>query len=62
MLATLHAKVLDADFENPILGDRYAKQIFELIDYDWEKTAITARKALSVTTRSAQFTPGPTSS
>jgi O-methyltransferase involved in polyketide biosynthesis len=55
MLATLYAKALDADFENPILSDRYAKQIVERIDYDWQKTTITARKAPSVTTRSAHF-------
>jgi O-methyltransferase involved in polyketide biosynthesis len=55
MLATLYAKALDADFDNPILGDRYAKQIVERIDYDWRKTSITARRAPSVTTRSAHF-------
>jgi O-methyltransferase involved in polyketide biosynthesis len=55
MLATLYAKALDADFANPILGDQYAKQIVERIDYDWHKTTITARRAPSVTTRSAHF-------
>lgn len=55
MLATLYAKALDADFENPILGDRYAKQIVERIDYDWQKTTINIRRAPSVTTRSAHF-------
>ena len=34
MLATLYAKALDADFPNPILGDRYAREIVERIDYD----------------------------
>ena len=42
MLATLYAKALDADFQEPILGDRFAKQIVERIDYDWRKTNITA--------------------
>jgi O-methyltransferase involved in polyketide biosynthesis len=55
MLATFYAKALDADFENPILGDRYAKEIVERIDYDWQKTTITARRSPSVTTRSAHF-------
>ncbi|MEU7767859.1 class I SAM-dependent methyltransferase [Nocardia sp. NPDC049190] len=55
MLATLYAKALDADFPNPILGDRYAKEIVEHIDYDWKKTAITPRVAPSVTTRCAHF-------
>ncbi|OBG60586.1 MULTISPECIES: class I SAM-dependent methyltransferase [unclassified Mycobacterium] len=55
MLATLYAKTLDADFETPILGDEYAKEIVRRIDYDWKKTTITARRAPSVTTRSAHF-------
>lgn len=55
MLATFYAKALDADFDNPILGDRYAKEIVDRIDYDWKKTTITARRAPSVTTRSAHF-------
>lgn len=55
MLATLYAKALDADFANPILGDQYAKQVVQRIDYDWSKTTIAARTAPSVTTRSAHF-------
>lgn len=55
MLATLYAKALDADFETPLLDDRYAKQIVERIDYDWKQTTITARRAPSVTTRAAHF-------
>ena len=55
MLATLYAKALDADFKEPILGDRFAKQIVERIDYDWKKTTINARRAPSVTTRTAHF-------
>lgn len=55
MLATLYAKALDADFQEPILGDRFAKQIVERIDYDWRKTTITASRAPSVTARTAHF-------
>lgn len=55
MLATLYAKALDADLEKPILGDRYAKEVVERIDYDWSKTTITPRLSPSVTTRSAHF-------
>lgn len=55
MLATLYAKALDADLPEPILGDRYAKQVVERIDYDWSKTTITAARSPSVTTRSAHF-------
>jgi methyltransferase (TIGR00027 family) len=55
MLATFYAKALDADREKPILGDRWAKDIVDRIDYDWSKTTITARTSPSVTTRSAHF-------
>ncbi|KAA1249800.1 class I SAM-dependent methyltransferase [Mycobacterium simiae] len=55
MLATLYAKALDADLPNPILGDRYAKEIVAHIDYDWTKTSITARNAAAVTVRTAHF-------
>jgi O-methyltransferase involved in polyketide biosynthesis len=55
MLATLYAKALDADFREPILGDRFAKRVVERIDYDWKKTTINARRAPSVTTRTAHF-------
>lgn len=55
MLATLYAKALDADLPHPLLGDRYAKQMVERIDYDWSRTTITARRSSSVTMRSAHF-------
>lgn len=55
MLATLYAKALDADLPEPILGDRYAKDVVEHIDYDWRKTTITAARSPAVTTRSAHF-------
>ena len=55
MLATLYAKALDADFKEPILGDRFAKRLVERIDYDWKKTTINARRAPSVTSRTAHF-------
>jgi hypothetical protein len=48
MLATLYAKALDADFDQPRLGDRWAKEIVERLDYDWTKTSITVRSAPSV--------------
>ena len=55
MLATFYAKALDADLPRPILGDRFAKEIVDRIDYDWKRTAITAANSPSVTTRSAHF-------
>ncbi|KZS74072.1 methyltransferase [Mycobacterium kansasii] len=55
MLATLYAKALDADLPHPILGDRYAKEVVERIDYDWSQTSITARNSAAVTTRTAHL-------
>ena len=55
MLATFYAKALDADFDKPILGDRFARDIVDRIDYDWTKTSITARTSPSVTTRTLHF-------
>ena len=55
MLATLYAKALDADFPNPILGDTFAKELVDRIDYDWNATTIDARRAPAVTTRTAHF-------
>jgi O-methyltransferase involved in polyketide biosynthesis len=55
MLATFYAKAVDADLDEPILGDRYAKEIVDRIDYDWKKTSITAANSPAVTTRSAHF-------
>lgn len=55
MLATLYARALDADLAQPFLGDRHAKRIVARIDYDWRKTAITARNCPSVTIRAAHL-------
>jgi O-methyltransferase involved in polyketide biosynthesis len=55
MLATLYARALDADADHPILHDTYAKEMVARINYDWDKTGITARKAPSVVIRSARF-------
>jgi O-methyltransferase involved in polyketide biosynthesis len=55
MLATFYAKAVDAGLEKPILGDRFAKEIVDRIDYDWTKTSITAANSPAVTTRSANF-------
>ncbi|MGV0714376.1 class I SAM-dependent methyltransferase [Mycolicibacterium sp. XJ662] len=55
MLATFYAKALDADLPNPVLGDRFAKEIVDRIDYDWSKTTITKANSASVTMRTAHF-------
>jgi O-methyltransferase involved in polyketide biosynthesis len=39
MLATLYARALDADADQPILGDTYAKGLVARLDYDWPKTS-----------------------
>ncbi|MGH3637848.1 MAG: class I SAM-dependent methyltransferase [Myxococcota bacterium] len=55
MLATLYAKALDAAAPHPILGDQYARDIVDRLDYDWSQTTITARTAPSVATRTEHF-------
>jgi O-methyltransferase involved in polyketide biosynthesis len=55
MLATLYAKALDADAPRSILKDEYAKAAVARIDYDWDATTITARRAPSVAVRTAHF-------
>ncbi len=55
MLTTLYLKALDADFEHPVLGDRYAKAAVERIDFDWESLKAPARWAPLVTVRTAQY-------
>jgi hypothetical protein len=54
MLATLYAKALDADAENPVLGDTYERDVVRSLDYDWTGTGITPRLA-AVTMRTAHF-------
>jgi O-methyltransferase involved in polyketide biosynthesis len=55
MLATLHARALDADADKPVLGDTFAKDLVSRIDYDWRKTGVTARNASAGVVRSALF-------
>jgi O-methyltransferase involved in polyketide biosynthesis len=55
MLATLYLKALDADFDRPVLGDRYAKEAVSRLDYDFREIGITARWAPLVTVRTAQY-------
>ena len=53
MLSTLYLKALDADFERPVLGDRYAKEAIGRIDYDWSELGITGKWAPLFTVRTA---------
>jgi O-methyltransferase involved in polyketide biosynthesis len=55
MLTTLYLKALDADFDRPVLGDRYAKEAIGRLDYDWREIGITGRWAPLVTVRTAQY-------
>ena len=55
MLATLHARALDADSDTPVLGDTFAKRLVSRIDYDWRKTGVTSRNASAGTVRTKQF-------
>ncbi len=55
MLSTLYLKALDADFERPILGDRFAKEAIEKLDFDWGELEITPKWAPLFTVRTAQY-------
>jgi len=55
MLTTLYLKALDADFDRPVLGDRYAKEAIGRLDYDWREIGISGRWAPLVTVRTAQY-------
>jgi len=55
MLTTLYCKALDADFDQPILGDGFAKEADGRIDYDWHKLGIADRWTPLVTVRTAQY-------
>ncbi len=55
MLTTLYLKALDADFERPVLGDRYAKDAIGRLDFDWRELGVTGKWAPLVTVRTAQY-------
>jgi O-methyltransferase involved in polyketide biosynthesis len=55
MLTTLYLKALDADFRRPVLGDAYARDAIDRLDYDWGQIGITHRWAPLITVRSAQY-------
>ena len=55
MLTTLYCKALDADWDQPILGDEFAKEAVARIDYDWGELRVTDRWTPLVTVRTAQF-------
>jgi len=55
MLSTLYLKALDADFDRPILGDRFAKAAIDKLDFDWRELEITPKWAPLFTVRTAQY-------
>jgi O-methyltransferase involved in polyketide biosynthesis len=55
MLTTLYCKALDADWEQPILGDDFAKAAVARIDYNWAELKVANRWTPLVTVRTAQF-------
>jgi O-methyltransferase involved in polyketide biosynthesis len=55
MLTTLYLKALDADFERPVLGDGFAKDAVDRLDYDWRGLKETGTWAPLVTVRTAQY-------
>lgn len=55
MLTTLYCKALDADWDQPILGDGFAKEAVARIDYDWPELKVADRWTPLVTIRTAQF-------
>ena len=55
MLTTLYLKALDADFERPVLGDGFAKEAVDRLDYDWRGLRETGTWAPLVTVRTAQY-------
>lgn len=55
MLTTLYCKALDADWDQPILGDGFARDAVARIDYDWPELKVADRWTPLVTVRTAQF-------
>ena len=55
MLTTLYCKALDADWQRPILGDQFAKDAVDRIDYDWRELKVSDRWTPLVTVRTAQY-------
>ena len=55
MLTTLYLKALDAGFERPVLGDRYAREAVGKLDLDWSELGVGAGWAPLCTVRTAQY-------
>lgn len=55
MLSTLYLKALDADFARPVLGDGFAKETVNRLDYDFCETGMSPKWAPLITVRTAQY-------
>lgn len=51
-LATLYGRAVEADADEPLLGDPLARDLVSRIDYDWPKTGITPHNVSAGTVRS----------
>ncbi|MEV6148737.1 class I SAM-dependent methyltransferase [Nonomuraea sp. NPDC052129] len=56
---TLHARVVDARADDPILNDPYAEKVAQALDYDWQRLQPTPKleekERLNVTIRAVHF-------
>jgi O-methyltransferase involved in polyketide biosynthesis len=58
MLDMVYARLLDAESSRPVLGDRWAKQLMDQVDYDISKSPILKqrrRQTTSIVVRGAQL-------
>lgn len=55
MLTTLYLKALDARFAAPVLGDGFAGDVVNRLEYDWNDLGIGRGWAPLVTVRTAQY-------
>ncbi len=58
MLDMVYARLLDAESPQPVLGDRWAKQLMDQVDYDTTKSPILKqrrRQTMSIAVRGAQL-------
>ncbi len=54
-LITVYGKALEAHAENPILGDRYADQALQKIDFDFKKQKFPKGGEISLPIRAKHF-------
>lgn len=55
MLTTLYCKARDAGSKQPVLGDRFARETVDRIDFDWDGLKVADRWTPLVTVRTAQY-------